>query len=119
MTPKAFHALFGRIGSRAKMQFPIHPHMLRHGCGYALANAGHDTRALQAWLGHKNIQHTVRYTELAPDRLHLVAAFRQTPDHFPTNAGLAGTASWRAPLSTSSICYNARPLALNDRQLST
>jgi hypothetical protein len=51
MTPKAFH-----------------PHMLRHGCGYALANAGHDTRALQAWLGHKNIQHTVRYTELAPDR---------------------------------------------------
>jgi integrase len=51
MTPKAFHALFGRIGSRAKMQFPIHPHMLRHGCGYALANAGHDTRALQAWLG--------------------------------------------------------------------
>jgi site-specific recombinase XerD len=47
------------------MQFPIHPHMLRHGCGYALANAGHDTRALQAWLGHRNIQHTVRYTELA------------------------------------------------------
>src|SRR5262249_31674107 len=41
MTPKAFHALFGRIGARAKMQFPIHPHMLRHGCGYALANAGH------------------------------------------------------------------------------
>jgi integrase len=54
MTPKAFHALFGRIGARAKMAFPIHPHMLRHGCGFALANAGHDTRALQAWLGHKN-----------------------------------------------------------------
>jgi site-specific recombinase XerD len=68
MTPKAFHALFGRIGARAKMAFPIHPHMLRHGCGFALANAGHDTRALQAWLGHKNIQHTVRYAELAPDR---------------------------------------------------
>jgi hypothetical protein len=68
MTPKTFHALLGRIGERAKMPFPVHPHMLRHGCGYALANAGHDTRALQAWLGHKNIQHTVRYTELAPDR---------------------------------------------------
>ena len=68
MTPKSFHALFGRIGARAGMPFPVHPHMLRHGCGYALANAGHDTRALQAWLGHKNIQHTVRYTELAPDR---------------------------------------------------
>jgi integrase len=68
MTPKAFGALFGRIGERAKMAFPVHPHMLRHGCGFKLANDGHDTRALQAWLGHKNIQHTVRYTELAPDR---------------------------------------------------
>ena len=68
MTPKAFHALFGRIGAWAKMPFPVHPHMLRHACGYALANAGHDTRSLQAYLGHKNIQHTVRYTELAPDR---------------------------------------------------
>jgi len=68
MTPKAWHALFGRIGERANMSFPVHPHMLRHGCGFALADAGHDTRALQAWLGHKNIQHTVRYTELAPDR---------------------------------------------------
>src|SRR2546425_5635704 len=74
MTPKAFHALFGRIGERAKMPFPVHPHMMRHGCGYALANAGHDTRALQAWLGHRNIQHTVRYTELAPDR------FKNTAD---------------------------------------
>jgi site-specific recombinase XerD len=42
--------------------------MLRHACGFALANAGHDTRALQAYRGHRNIQHTVRYTELAPTR---------------------------------------------------
>jgi site-specific recombinase XerD len=42
--------------------------MLRHACGYKLANDGHDTRALQHYLGHRNIQHTVRYTELAPDR---------------------------------------------------
>jgi site-specific recombinase XerD len=48
MTPKAFHALFARLGARAKMPFPVHPHMLRHGCGNALANAGHDTRSLQA-----------------------------------------------------------------------
>jgi type 1 fimbriae regulatory protein FimB/type 1 fimbriae regulatory protein FimE len=68
MTPKSFHTLISRLGERAGMPFPIHPHMLRHACGYALANAGHDTRALQAWLGHRNIQHTVRYTELAPDR---------------------------------------------------
>jgi integrase len=45
-----------------------HAHMLRHACGYALANAGHDTRALQAYLGHRNIQNTTRYTALAPDR---------------------------------------------------
>jgi type 1 fimbriae regulatory protein FimE len=68
MTPKAWHALFGRIGVRAAMPFPVHPHMLRHGCGFKLANDGHDTRALQHYLGHKNIQHTVRYSELAPDR---------------------------------------------------
>ena len=42
--------------------------MLRHACGYALANKGHDNRALQAYLGHRNIQHTVRYTELSPTR---------------------------------------------------
>jgi site-specific recombinase XerD len=53
---------------RAKMPFSLHPHMLRHACGYKLANDGHDTRALQHYLGHKNIQHTVRYTELSPDR---------------------------------------------------
>jgi len=41
---------------------------LRHGCGYKLANDGHDTRAIQHYLGHRNIQHTVRCTDLAPDR---------------------------------------------------
>jgi site-specific recombinase XerD len=67
MTPKSFCHLFQRLGERAGMPFPIHPHMLRHACSFALANAGHDTRSLQG-LGHRNIQHTVRYTELAPDR---------------------------------------------------
>ena len=57
-----------RLGEAAKMPFPIHPHMLRHACGFKLANDGHDTRALQHYLGHKNIQHTVRYTDMAPDR---------------------------------------------------
>jgi Phage integrase family len=42
--------------------------MLRHACGYALVNRGHDTRALQAYLGHRNIQRTVRHTELSPTR---------------------------------------------------
>jgi site-specific recombinase XerD len=60
--------LHGAISTVAGQDAIPDPHMLRHGCGFALANAGHDTRALQAWLGHRNIQHTVRYTELAPDR---------------------------------------------------
>ncbi|MFY9839852.1 MAG: tyrosine-type recombinase/integrase [Xanthobacteraceae bacterium] len=45
-----------------------HIHMLRHACGYALANAGQDTRAIQDWLGHRAIQHTARYTELSQER---------------------------------------------------
>ena len=63
-----FARLVERAGEAASSGFKCHPHMLRHACGFALANAGHDTRALQAYLGHKNIQHTVRYTELAPGR---------------------------------------------------
>src|SRR3954470_9588375 len=63
-----FAKLVGRAGEAAGLGFPAHPHMLRHACGFALANKGHDTRALQHYLGHKNIQHTVRYTELSPDR---------------------------------------------------
>jgi len=49
-------------------ELAIHPHMLRHACGYDLANRGADTRLIQGYLGHRNIQHTVRYTELAPHR---------------------------------------------------
>jgi site-specific recombinase XerD len=60
--------MVARAGETAKFAFKAHPHMLRHACGFALAKRGHDTRALQAYLGHKNIQHTVRYTELSPDR---------------------------------------------------
>ena len=57
-----------RAGVEAKIPFPVHAHMLRHACGYALANKGVDTRTLQAYLGHRSIQSTVRYTELAPGR---------------------------------------------------
>jgi integrase len=67
-TTAGFARMVERAGSEAKLGFKAHPHMLRHACGYALANKGHDTRALQAYLGHKNIQHTVRYTELSPTR---------------------------------------------------
>jgi integrase len=67
-TTAGFAKMVERARETAKLAFKAHPHMLRHACGFALANKGHDTRSLQAYLGHKNIQHTVRYTELAPDR---------------------------------------------------
>lgn len=68
MTDSNVRKLLARLGVVARLPFPVHPHMLRHACGYKLANEGHDTRSLQQYLGHRNIQHTVRYTELAPDR---------------------------------------------------
>jgi integrase len=63
MSVSGFQKLFTRIGEAASFPFPIHPHMLRHACGFALAHAKHDTRAIQEWLGHRNIHHTTRYTE--------------------------------------------------------
>jgi integrase len=60
--------LVARAGLAAGFAFQLHPHMLRHSCGFKLANDGVDTRSLQAYLGHRSIQHTVRYTELAPGR---------------------------------------------------
>src|SRR3954471_21271738 len=68
MSPAGFRKMLARTGEDAAFPFPVHPHMLRHACGYKLANDGQDTRALQHYLGHRNIQHTVRYTELAADR---------------------------------------------------
>lgn len=57
-----------RAGEEAAFGFTIHPHMLRHSTGFYLANQGHDTRAIQSYLGHANIKNTVIYTELAPNR---------------------------------------------------
>jgi site-specific recombinase XerD len=65
MTNSNVRKLIARLGVSAKLAFPVHPHQLRHACGYALVTAGHDTRRIQLWLGHKNIQHTVRYTTLS------------------------------------------------------
>ena len=61
-----FRRLVQRAAKAAKLKIKCHPHMLRHACGFKLANDGVDTRSLQSYLGHRNIQHTVRYTELAP-----------------------------------------------------
>ena len=68
MTDSSVRKIIARAGEEAELGFPVHPHMLRHACGFTLANAGHDTRAIQHYLGHRNIQHTVLYTEMAADR---------------------------------------------------
>jgi type 1 fimbriae regulatory protein FimB/type 1 fimbriae regulatory protein FimE len=68
LTADTVRKLITRAGEAAGIDFSIHPHMLRHACGYKLANDGHDTRAIQHYLGHRNIQHTVRYTEMSPTR---------------------------------------------------
>jgi type 1 fimbriae regulatory protein FimB/type 1 fimbriae regulatory protein FimE len=63
-----YQRMVARAGVAAKFTFLVHSHMLRHACGFKLANDGHDTRAIQAYLGHRSIMSTVRYTALTPNR---------------------------------------------------
>ena len=101
-TTAGFARMVERAGIEARLGFKVHPHMLRHACGYALANRGHDTRALQAYLGHKNIQHTVRYTELSPLRFK---------DFWRTLNG----SFVRASVQTDSLDRSPRPIPSPDR----
>jgi len=68
LTRRAVNYLVDQIGKRAGFAFKVHPHMLRHSCGFALANKGKDTRLIQDFLGHRNIAHTVTYTRTAAKR---------------------------------------------------
>ena len=70
MSPRAVQFMVATAGVKAELPMPIHPHMLRHGCGYYLANKGNDTRLIQDYLGHREIKHTVIYTSLAPGRFN-------------------------------------------------
>lgn len=63
----AIASMIKRLG-QGLLDFPIHAHMIRHACGYYLANRGTDTRTIQDYLGHRNIQNTERYTQLAPGK---------------------------------------------------
>jgi len=68
-TTAGFARMIERAARRGLgLELKAHPHMLRHACGYALANKGHDTRAIQGWLGHRSITSTAVYTALAPNR---------------------------------------------------
>ena len=67
LTASSVRKLVARAGEKAGL-VNIHPHMLRHSCGYYLANRGIDLRAIQAYMGHRNVQNSVRYTELSDQR---------------------------------------------------
>ena len=68
MTEQAIYRMLRRIEGEAALGFPVHPHMLRHSCGFYLANKGVDTRAIQMYMGHSNINNTVIYTQLTGER---------------------------------------------------
>jgi integrase len=68
MDATAFSTMVKRAAAAAKLGIKAHAHMLRHACGFKLANDGADTRAIQAYMGHANIANTARYTALAANR---------------------------------------------------
>ena len=68
LTRQRIHQLISDLGVKAGIAVSSHPHMLRHACGFALADRGIDTRLIQDYLGHKNIRHTVRYTASNAER---------------------------------------------------
>lgn len=68
LTIRLVHHIIARAGDIAKLGFTVHPHMLRHACGYYLACNGTDTRTIQGYLGHNSINSTTRYTALDPKR---------------------------------------------------
>lgn len=70
MTASTFAKILSRAAKIAKINIPVHPHMLRHSTGYKLANDDNDTRSIQQYLGHRNIRHTTRYTELSPSKFN-------------------------------------------------
>jgi type 1 fimbriae regulatory protein FimB/type 1 fimbriae regulatory protein FimE len=70
LTERTVHHIVTRAGENAELELSVHPHMLRHSTGFYLANQGHDTRAIQSYMGHANIKNTVIYTELSPTRFN-------------------------------------------------
>lgn len=70
LSETAFRHILNMIGEHSNIPFRIHPHMFRHACGFYLANKGVDTRAIQEYLGHRDISNTVVYTDTAPNRFN-------------------------------------------------
>jgi integrase-like protein len=90
-SPDGFNWLVKRTGQKAGMPFQVHAHMLRHSAGYKLAGDGRDTRAVQDYLGHRNISNTVRYTDCRRRGSRTSGAIRRASNYVP----IAHDASWR------------------------
>ncbi|HGM6627011.1 TPA: tyrosine-type DNA invertase [Serratia marcescens] len=87
LTRQRVYQLINQLGERARIAVASHPHMLRHACGFALADRGVDTRLIQDYLGHRNIRHTVRYTASNAERFEGVwcAINKQKERHLGPN----------------------------------
>ena len=85
--PNGFNWLVKRAGQKTGLPFQVHAHMLRHSAGYKLAGDGHDTRAIQDYLGHRNISNTVRYTELSPTRFKDFGGINGSPTRWASGNG--------------------------------
>ncbi|MBS3895145.1 tyrosine-type recombinase/integrase, partial [Serratia marcescens] len=70
LSRQRIYTLVRQYGAAAQLPVRAHPHMLRHACGYSLAERGNDTRLIQDYLGHRNIRHTVIYTASNAERFH-------------------------------------------------
>lgn len=84
LTPGAIAKMVARAGALADLPLPVHPYMLRHSCGYYLAEQGLPTRDVQEYLGHKNILHTVRYTAANPARFDRIQWAIADPAQYST-----------------------------------
>jgi len=67
ITERGFFQIIARAAVKAGFDFPVHPHMLRHGCGYRLNDMGRNMRSIQAWLGHRDISSSQMYCAMAAD----------------------------------------------------
>ncbi|EPA9819914.1 tyrosine-type recombinase/integrase [Escherichia coli] len=95
ITRQRFWQIIRAYGVMAGLTVRVHPHMLRHACGFALAERGNDTRLIQDYLGHKNIRHTVRYTATNPARFRQAwmypPALSLTPEKTPEKHAFTDT----------------------------
>jgi hypothetical protein len=111
-----YQRMVARAGESAKFGFLVHSHMLRHSCGYKLANDGQDTRAIQHYLGHRSIASTVRYTALAPDRFR--GFWKVRPRAEGSSASFASRSDYLRQLDADDF-FTTRQLSASVRTLRT